>query len=290
MEPPVTASVRSTSTATQTFSKRKENAVALAQSYTTGKRAGEIISVTLYVLLLAVTLYNIYPHLKLQNLWIIVVACVFAMTLADLVSGLVHWGADTWGTLDTPFVGKTFIRSFREHHLDPFRITVHDVIETNGDNCMTTLPLLAILAFKVDIRDENAGDLFKVWFIAFLCIWVSLTNQIHKWAHMIKPPKFVALLQDWYIILPRKNHQIHHHTPFDRFYCITTGWLNPLLGSIGFWKRMENTITWLTGEIPRKDDAFWTVQQVDAADDNNGSDLHKKVGDEYHKPTAPKAA
>jgi len=286
MEPPVTASVRSTSSTTQAFSKRKENAVVLAQSYTTGKRAGEIICVTLYVLLLAVTLYNIFPHLKLQNSWIIVVSCVLAMTLADLVSGLVHWGADTWGTLDTPLVGKTFIRSFREHHLDPFRITVHDVIETNGDNCMTTLPVLAILAFKVDIREENAGDLFKVWFVAFFCIWVSLTNQIHKWAHMLKPPRTVALLQDWYIILPRKNHQIHHHTPFDRFYCITTGWLNPLLGSIGFWKRMESTITWLTGEIPRKDDAFWTVQQPVSDNAHSSKDQILK---EITRP-APRAA
>jgi len=268
MEPPMTASRSSSpagttsasSSLTQTFSKRKENAVMLAQSYTTGKRVGEIVSVTLYLVLLAATLYNIYPHLRFDNSWIIVISCILAMTLADLFSGLAHWAADTWGSLETPLVGKTFIRSFREHHLDPFRITVHDVIETNGDNCMITVPFLFLLAFKADIKQENVGDLFKVCFVAFLCIWVSLTNQIHKWAHMIKPPPAVAFLQDCYIILPRKNHQIHHHTPFDRYYCITTGWLNPLLGSIGFWKRMENSITWATGEIPRKDDAFWTVQ------------------------------
>jgi len=256
-----------TSLLTQTFSKRKENAVMLAQSYTTGKRLGEIVSVALYCVLLAATLYNIYPHLRIENSWVLVVSCILAMTLADLFSGLAHWAADTWGSLETPLVGKTFIRSFREHHLDPFRITVHDVIETNGDNCMLTVPFLFLLAFKAEIKQENAGDLFKVCFVAFLCIWVSLTNQIHKWAHMIKPPRSIALLQDWYIILPRKNHQIHHHTPFDRYYCITTGWLNPLLGSIGFWKRMENSITWATGEIPRKDDAYWTVQN----NNNNGT-------------------
>lgn len=62
------------------------------------------------------------------------------------------------------------------------------------------------------------------------------------------------------ILLSKKNHQVHHHNPFDRYYCITTGWLNPILGSIAFWKRMEIMITRTTGAIPREDDAFWTVQ------------------------------
>jgi len=270
----VTAQSSNASQLTQTFAKRKQNAVILAENYTKTKRFGEILSVTLFVLFLSLTVYNLYGHLQWKNLWIIATACLLGMTLADLFSGLAHWGADTWGTLETPFVGKTFIRSFREHHLDPFRITVHDVIETNGDNCMLTVPLLYMLAFKVNIAENDTAGLFKVWFIAFLCIWVSLTNQIHKWAHMTKPPKFVALLQDCYIILPRKNHQIHHHTPFDRYYCITTGWLNPLLGAIGFWKRMENTITYVTGEQPRKDDAYWTVQQQQAEQSEQNTNDH----------------
>lgn len=71
----------------------------------------------------------------------------------------------------------------------------------------------------------------------------------------------VAFLQDWELILSRRNHQIHHHTPFDQHYCITTGWMNPILSSIGFWKRIENSIQRITGYAPREDDAFWTVQQ-----------------------------
>jgi len=242
------------------FSQRKQNAALLASQYTTGKRAGEIICVSVYLVFLIINGYNL---LLLRDsvgfFWgLVFSSCILSMTLADLFSGLVHWGADTWGTLETPFVGKTFIRSFREHHVDPFKITCHDIIETNGDNCMAAAIPLCILAFSK--IEPTATDVFVVSFLTTLCIWVSLTNQFHKWAHTIKPPKIVALLQDYRIILSRKNHQVHHHTPFDRYYCITTGWLNPILGAIGFWKRLENAITAVTGVVPRQDDAKWTVQ------------------------------
>jgi ubiquitin-conjugating enzyme E2 variant len=240
--------------------KRKENAAVLASQYTKTKRFGEILSVGSFILFFSLSILNLLPHLRRENMWIITAASGTAMILADLFSGLVHWGADTWGGLETPVVGKTFIRSFREHHVDPFQITRHDWIETNGDNCMLTVPALMILSF-LTIGEGNDKDLFIVSFIIMLALFVALTNQIHKWAHMLKPSTSIAWLQNISIILSRRNHQIHHHTPFDRYYCITTGWLNPVLGSIGFWKRIENTITWVTGISPRKDDAFWTVQQ-----------------------------
>jgi len=243
----------------QSFVQRKQNAQMLASQYTTSKRAGEILSVIGYLVFLLLSMKSILEHLTLSSLWVVAFACALSMILADLFSGLIHWGADTWGTLDTPFVGKTFIRSFREHHVDPYRITHHDVIETNGDNCMATVPALILVSF-VTIRKGNDADLFIVSFLTILCIWVSFTNQIHKWAHTRKPSALIGILQQVRFVLSRKDHQVHHHTPFDRYYCITTGWLNPLLGSIAFWKRMENMIAANTNQRPRKDDAFWTVQ------------------------------
>jgi len=266
----------------QSFVQRKQNAQMLASQYTTSKRAGEILSVVGFVVFLSLSIKNIAEHLSLSTLWIIAFACGFSMILADLFSGLLHWGADTWGTLQTPFVGKSFIRSFREHHVDPYRITHHDIIETNGDNCMATVPAL-ILASFVTIRPGNNGDLFIVSFLTILCIWVSLTNQIHKWAHTRKPSAVIGILQQVRFILSRKDHQVHHHTPFDRYYCITTGWMNPLLGSIAFWKRMENFISAATNEKPRKDDAFWTVQGGSLEEDEEEEHNIKKPSEKNQK-------
>ncbi|PRP79919.1 hypothetical protein PROFUN_12408 [Planoprotostelium fungivorum] len=244
-----------------TFTLRKQNAAILAEKYTWKKRMGEYVSIGLFVLFISMTVYNLAGVITSLALPIIIIALFAGMVLADIYSGLVHWGADTWGGLETPFVGETFIRSFREHHVDPFRITMHDMVETNGDNCLTTLPILFLLALHTP-----KGDLGEIFVISFLCstaIWISLTNQIHKWAHMRQAPGWINLLQNSHFLLSKKDHQLHHHTPFDRYYCITTGWLNPVLGSIGFWKRMENSISMLLGVKPRADDAVWTVQVTD---------------------------
>lgn len=161
-----------------TYQQRKANAARLAEHYTPAKRMGEIFFVSSFIILLILTFNNILPHLRFNNIWIPVGACILSMMLADSFSGLLHWGADTWGTLDTPLVGKTFIRSFREHHVDPLRITVHDVIEANGDNCMAVVPALAVLAFA-PIRSQDDGDLFLLSFMLFLAIWIALTNQVN---------------------------------------------------------------------------------------------------------------
>ncbi|GAM17727.1 hypothetical protein SAMD00019534_009020 [Acytostelium subglobosum LB1] len=224
--------------------------------YTKGKRAQEIVCVVVFFALLAVSTQKMFTLYFVQNIWVFFIASLLAMIVADFFSGIVHWGADTWGTLDTPIVGNSLLRSFREHHVVPTQMCHHDFIETNGDNCMAVVPVLMFTAFS-EIRDDRY-DLFLLCFLVQLSFWIMLTNQIHKWSHTYKLPALIKFLQSSGVILSKRDHAIHHRNPFDKYYCITNGWLNPYLASIGFWKRLEEIITYATGAIPRADDLAWT--------------------------------
>uniref|UniRef100_UPI003AAA9D44 plasmanylethanolamine desaturase 1 isoform X2 n=1 Tax=Centroberyx gerrardi TaxID=166262 RepID=UPI003AAA9D44 len=209
----------------------------LANLYSPGKRCQEWISVVLCFSLMAFNFIHLLANFHLGHVWHIVLGIVAGILTADFASGLVHWGADTWGSVELPIFGKAFIRPFREHHIDPTAITRHDFIETNA---------------------EIYHNYPWYCFLFALAIFVTLTNQIHKWSHTyFGLPRWVVLLQDCHIILPRKHHRVHHVSPHETYFCITTGWLNYPLEKLGFWRNLEDLIQGVTGEKPRADDLKW---------------------------------
>jgi plasmanylethanolamine desaturase len=231
---------------------RQRSPEELAAGYTRGHRMLEICCIVVFggllVLLAARTAAALW-----QAPWTFLGALLAAMVLADLLSGLVHWGADTWGTVETPLLGGSLIRSFREHHVNPKSITQHDFIEANGNSCLVLLPVVA-LALVVPIGPSAPWGVFAATFLGVLCFFLAATNEIHKRAHQDTPPPLFRALQRMHVILPATIHDIHHQSPFARYYCITTGWLNAPLTAIGFFATLETLIARTTGAIPRQDD------------------------------------
>jgi ubiquitin-conjugating enzyme E2 variant len=170
---------------------------------------------------------------------------------ADLVSGLVHWSADSWGSADLPILGPAFLRPFREHHVDPEAITRHDFVETNGNNALASIPGIGL---AVLLPNTSALTLFCASFVGGLTLWLMATNQFHKWAHLRRPTGLIAFLQRVHLVLPPQHHGIHHTAPYDKYYCITTGWLNGPLNWIRFFPLLEWVVSGITGWLPRRDD------------------------------------
>ena len=208
------------------------------------------VSIAVAFLLLGLVGFRLATLLGLWHWWV-PLACVVGMAAADLVSGLIHWSADTWGRDDLPIIGPRLLAPFRIHHVNPDDFLRRRFIDTNGDvAALTVLVLLGLLAVPLDAA--WAGP-FAVGGFAFCAIGM-LTNQIHQWAHMPSPPRLIRALQDGGLLLGRAEHARHHARPYESHYCITTGWCNRPCEAIGLFRRLEAVIERVTGVPPRQDD------------------------------------
>lgn len=183
--------------------------------------------------------------------WYALLAIPGGMMLADFMSGMVHWSADTWGSESMPILGKRLLHPFRVHHVNPADFLRRRFADTNGEVAMLTIPLLCA-ALLIPLT-TNLSVTAAVFAASFLGIGL-MTNQIHQWAHMRQAPLGIRLMQELRLILSHEDHERHHRPPYAQHYCITTGWCNGPLSAIQFFPRLERCITWLTGIQPRKDD------------------------------------
>ncbi len=237
---------------------------ALSKGYTRGRRAMDTIIIALFFLLEAFIVYRAWSFIT-ENPVISLLISFVGYVAADFMSGLVHWIGDTWGDPSLPIVGQYFIRPFREHHVDQTAITRHNFTETNGANCLATMVVLLPTILLLFGSASPAVLGFHVFAFA-MTMGVFGTNQFHKWSHLPsdRRPKAIQLLQSLGLILGPNHHAKHHAAPHDTYYCITVGWLNPILSKIKFFTGVEKLITKLTGVIPRKNDIVLTATKAAA--------------------------
>jgi len=177
-----------------------------------------------------------------QGWWLaVLVALPLGVAAIDLLTGVVHWACDRFGDASTPVLGPLLIRAFRDHHVDPKQMVEHDWIETNGEPCFLSALALTVLAFVIPSVQTPlmAAVVTVVWTMAAVGSWA---NQVHKWAHMRRAPRFARLLQRAGLALRPNEHACHHHAAHDSGYCISTGWMNPLLDGLGLWSRLERSL------------------------------------------------
>ena len=203
------------------------------------------------VAVLGLSVAFLYRAVMLITSWqaglVFAASIVAGLIWADFMSGLVHWMADRYGTVEMPFLGNAFIKPFRIHHIAPEDITMHGFLDTNGNNSIVTLPVLLAAYIFINPAPGNLFGLFTIGSFVMMCIFVFLTNQTHKWAHMETPPPVLRFLGKFGLVLTPEHHEKHHTDPYDQHYCITVGWLNPLLDGIKFFPFLERVVKAVTG-------------------------------------------
>jgi ubiquitin-conjugating enzyme E2 variant len=196
--------------------------------------------------LIAVTSWSALPR--------IAVGLLCGALFADLLTGFVHWGCDTWGSGRGAGFPASLIRNFREHHREPEAMLRGDWLTVNGEAAAAACAGLAILSVPALTRAlEARPGLYAAAFSLFSL--AGLANQLHAWAHAPQVTKVVRWLQRAGLILSPERHARHHRGAHLTGYCISLGWLNRPLDHIGWWRALEWGIERITGRKPRADAA-----------------------------------
>ncbi|CEM05794.1 unnamed protein product [Vitrella brassicaformis CCMP3155] len=181
----------------------------------------------------------------------------FALLFGDLFSGVFHWAVDNYGNKNTPVFGSV-IEGFQGHHKYPWTITYRPFANNVYKICYGVLLIMATTFIL------QAPPAVRVFMTVFGLSQV-MAQEFHKYSHMTKPPIIVQRLQGMGLMLPRKEHGLHHSEPFEGHYSILFGWFNPLLDHSQVFRLMERAIYKWNGHMPNswKLDERLRQEQVD---------------------------
>ena len=115
------------------------------------------------------------------------------------------------------------------------------------------------------IASADTDVLRKV--IAPKAIWRMYGNSPFAGAHIGLEAILARCLQRCGLTLSPARHGRHHLAPCTVAYCISTGWLNPLLDGVGFWRGLEWVVSRLTGADPREPGARTSRMSPDSRRD-----------------------
>jgi len=199
-------------------------------------------AVVFFLLLTPVAVRTAQGIHGLVDLRVVLLALPLGLLGADLTSGLVHWACDTFFHEGTPVIGRALIEPFRQHHQDPLEMTRKGFLRVSRANLFIMSFGLAVTWWREEGWTADCHSLLAhaAWFW-YACA-VALTNQLHMWAHAECVPTPVRRLHALRLIVSPSHHLSHHRPPFRRGYCVTTGWLNPMLDTLGVFAGLERAI------------------------------------------------
>ena len=155
----------------------------------------------------------------------------FVIIVIDFLSGFVHWFFDTQVEPSDKALGRIAI-DFLDHHVRPGRTAeVGFFLSAYRPALLVTLPLVTLVSF-LPMPVMAAASVFWLGFFSML------VPQTHKEAHLHKNHAITRGLQKSRLILHPASHH-RHHADNSLSFCVFTGWLNPVLDRMRFWRAME---------------------------------------------------
>ena len=137
-----------------------------------------------------------------------------AWLLADFLSGLFHWLKDRYGNPAWPIIGQLIVLPNQTHHSRPGLLCQGSYWNRNNTTIATSL--------------LGAGLFFWCGPLCLAFLFLSQGNEVHAWAHQ-RCNRVIRLLQQLGVLQSPEQHRVHHQRPFDCYFCVMTGYLNPAL-------------------------------------------------------------
>lgn len=168
-----------------------------------------------------------------------------AWLLADLLSGIVHWAEDRLLNHESRFKFLNGIKADNDlHHARPTAMTMFSVWQNLNTTAVYTVPV-ALVLLLLDVPT-------LLWLTIF---FASFGNLTHRWAHLPRHRvgSVIRILQRTGILISANQHNRHHFVrgkvvakeDSKLCFCTMSGWLNPILDTIGFFKFLSFLATCL---------------------------------------------
>lgn len=167
-------------------------------------------------------------------------AAVAGYAFLDLVTMFVHWTLDNYFRPTTPVFGS-LIHYFREHHVRQDEMFRRGYVDNNFEQCFLALPVP--LVWWATAPGASAS-----LFMAVAGFSACFITQVHKWAHVHRPPALVAGLQRARLLVDRGHHD-RHHMDFTRNYGLLAGWFDAVADRLRVFEALEFVIYLLTGAV-----------------------------------------
>lgn len=161
-----------------------------------------------------------------------------AWLIAEISTGIFHWWEDRYGNEKWPIIGKHIIQPNIQHHKTPSSFCKESYWIRNYQIIIPALIGSAICYY------------FGLHTLCLSFIIMSQMNEIHSWSHQ-RCSRPIRFLQKLGILQSPKQHWIHHQRPYDKYYCVMTNYLNPILAKIRFWTFLEMIVWVIFDIIPR---------------------------------------
>jgi len=166
---------------------------------------------------------------------------LICLWIADFITGLVHWAEDTYCKDGYPIIGKLICEPNRLHHSDPnLMVRTGTFISRNILQWVLSLVSFVLLYFV---------DYANIYTFMVL-LFASFGNEVHRWNHMSKSGYVITFIKEMGLIQAQRQHSLHHRPPYDKYYCVLTSQVNPVLERIKFWRGLEYMIRLTTGVSP----------------------------------------